>query len=257
MTSSTMRPATIRSKFPTSVRYARVPVLAQAAINSMLTKRGSTLMHYYMSEQDGFAPSAKEVYLYTGLAQPKMIAARKELHSKGFINYDREANTITILWPHIIEMGKVAIMLAENKDCPVKETMQGGAFNFHDKKPKMRDLMREYWDEDANPETPDITCDDYIKANGKYIEGLTEEEYQRWLATGWPFPTDRPISEDYVEPHELPEVGEGLISEEDLEWLDVPPNNIEDYPKEGEFFIEGLTKEEYDSWVAAGIPFID
>ena len=40
-----------------------------------------------------------------------------------------------------------------------------------------------------------------------------------------------------------------------LEWLNPPADDIEPYPKIGEYPIEGLTREEYESWIKAGIPF--
>ena len=75
-------PAVIRSRIPHKARTAKVPVIAQAAINAMLSKQAGALMNYYMTETDGFAPAAQTVYMYTGLKKPKMIAARKELANR-------------------------------------------------------------------------------------------------------------------------------------------------------------------------------
>lgn len=254
MNANVARPATLRSKVPADTRLAHIPAIAQAAINAMLTKSAAALMNYYMSETDGFAPAAHTIYMYTGLKQPHMITYRKELIDKGFITFNKSRNEIIINWPHIIELGKVALMLADNEDCNVKETMHGGKADPISRR-KIGELMKEYWDEDARDDVSDYTHPDYIKANGKKIERMTELEYQRWLMTGCSELTDLPVDPDYVEPHDLPEVES--VQPEPVEYLNVPHDQIEDYPMEGEFFIQGLTKEEYDSWVAAGIPFID
>lgn len=255
MNAAVARPATLRSKVPSDVRVAHIPVIAQAAINAVLTKSAAALMNYYMSETDGFAPAAHMIYTYTGLKQPNMVTYRKELIEKKFIIFDKSSNEIIINWPYIIELGKVAVMLANCEGCNVKETIQGGTIDPIPHR-QMRELMDEYWDDDANPDVPDHTHPDYIKAGGKKIEKLLEYEYQRWLKTGCPEFTDLPVDPNYVEPHELPKV-KGAVEPKPVEWLDVPHEQVEEYEKDGEFFITGLTKEEYESWVAAGEPFID
>ena len=128
-----LAPATIISDYPFEGRFGRIPVVAQAAINMMLSKRASSLLIYYMSEQSGFAPSAKEIYLHTGLEQPNMSVARKELVERKFIDYNQKQNTITILWDNIMTAGKVAMMLADNPKCNVFDTLKGGHFAFEDK----------------------------------------------------------------------------------------------------------------------------
>ena len=253
MTTPKMSPAAIRSKFPTSVRYARVPNLAQVAINAMLTKRGATLMYYYMGEADGFAPSAHEVYLYTGLAQSHMITARKELIEKGFISFDREKNTITILWKNIIQMGKVALMLAENPDCSVKDTVQGGTFFHPENKITMGKLMKQR-DPDARPYTPTTVHEDYIKAGGRALEKLTEDEFRLWLQTGCPYSSPLPIDENYVEEHDGISNTYPVVEKEPSKWFDLPEEDMSEvYEIEGDFLIQGFTKEEYESWHEAGM----
>ena len=115
---------------PKDVAYGRIPRIALAAVNGMLSTQAKNLMIYYIVEDNGFSPAAKTVYGYTGLKQPKMSVARKELVEKKFIDFDREKNMITILWDNIMTMGKVALMLAEHEDCDVRATLKGGAFNF-------------------------------------------------------------------------------------------------------------------------------
>ena len=253
MTTSKMSPAVVRSKFPTSVRYARTPNLAQAAINAMLTKRGAALMYFYMGETDGFAPSAHEVYLYTGIDQGNMSRARKELADKGFIEYDREKNTITILWDNIIQMGKVALMLAENPDCSIKDTMQGGTFFHPEKKPTMGTLMKQR-DPDAKPIHPAPTHEDYVKAGLKSLEKLTEDEFRLWLQTGCPYSSTLPIDENYVENPMGDTVAYPPEDKEPLKWLDLPEKDMSEvYDIEGDFLIQGFTKEEYEAWHAAGL----
>ena len=255
MNTSAMSPAKIRSRFPHNVRFAKIPAVAQVAINIMLTKNASSLILYYMSEADGFSPSAHEIYLYTGLAQPNMIRARKELIERGFIDFDKKANTITILWDNILQVGRVALMLAENPECNVKETLKGGTFKFEQPKEKrIGQLMREWEDDDANPGVHTAPCKQYVDAGGRRVEDLTENEYLNWLATGNPFEQREP---DALTDITIIDTPYHRITDEPVEYLETVPNDIPPYEKHGEFFIEGLTEEEYREWEKAGVLFME
>lgn len=249
---SAMTPAKIRSRFPKNVRFAKVPAAAMAAVNYALNKSAASLILYYMSEADGFAPSAHEIYLYTGLEKPHMIRARKELIERGFIDFDKQANTITILWDNILEIGRVALMLAENPECNVKETLKGGTFTFEQAKPKkLGQLMKEWQDDDVKPEVVTVSSEQYINAGGDRVEDLTEDEYLNWLATGNPFvQRDEDPILSICEPYRR-------SNDTVIEYLETTPNDIPPYEKHGEFFIEGLTEEEYWAWEKAGVPFME
>lgn len=243
---STSQPAVLRSRLPESIRFARIPQLAQVAINVLLSKKAASLILYYMSESDGFAPAAHLVYTYTGLKQPNMITARKELIEKGFIAFDKTRNEITICWEHILEVGRVALMLAEREDVNVKEVLRGGV--FHPERPrKMKELIEGYRDSDAREDVVSQVSEAYQKANGEKLERLNEVEFQRWLATGCPYPTQLPVDPGYREPVE---VSMGLKAEPspDNAMLETVPNDVEAWDDDGGFLIEGLTREEYESW---------
>lgn len=255
MNTSAMSPAKIRSRFPHNVRFAKIPATAMAAVNYALNKSAATLILYYMSEADGFAPSAHEIYLYTGLAQPNMIRARKELIERGFIDFDKKANTITILWDNILQVGRVALMLAENPECNVRETLKNGSFMFEQEKPKtIGQMMQEWRDDDANPGVHTAPCKQYVDAGGRRVEDLTENEYLNWLATGNPFEQREP---DALKDITVIDTPYHRITDEPIEYLETVPNDIPPYEKHGEFFIEGLTEEEYRDWEKAGVPFME
>lgn len=250
-----IRPPKLCSQIPSGVRMANTPAIAQAAINAVLSKQGATLMNYYMSESDGFAPAANTIHAYTGITKNHLSSVRKELIEKGFITFDRSANEITINWGYIIELGKVALMLADCDGCNVKATLRDGTVEPISNR-TIGELMKEYHDDDALDGVPKFTHPDYTMRGGKQLEKLTEREFQRWLKTGCTEHTDLPAHPGYVEPERCGS-SSNSSRREPVKYLDVQPDRIDDYRKDGEFFISGLTKDEYDSWVAAGVSFYE
>ena len=224
-------PAVIRSRIPRKARTAKVPVIAQAAINAMLSKQAGALMNYYMTETDGFAPAAQTVYMYTGLKKPKMIAARKELAEKRFIDFKKDSNEIVILWDRILECGEVAVRLADCPGCNVKETMQGGEF-YPQQAPTMRELMNEVHGDDPEKRKREPHAA-YVKAGLDKLERLTEEEFQRWLRTGCAYPSDLPDDPNYVPP-----------VEDSIDW---DPDDVMG-TKTPSGWIEGEPNDQPDGW---------
>lgn len=179
-------PATLLNTVPEELRYGKVPMLAQAAANAVLGKEAASLFFYYISEPNGFAPSAREIYIHTFIAQPNMIRARNELMDKGFILFDKVRNVIRVRWNEIVEMGRVAMMLAEAGANP-REQMKKGVMHPGVDTSCMTRIVGSARKEDSWTDADEAGDFDAREDMISKIERMTVAEYERWLKTGIPY----------------------------------------------------------------------
>lgn len=211
-----MNPPKIVNEQPRNCQFGRIPALALPACNIKLTDRERRLLFYYACQRTGFAPAAKTVELYTGIAPKNMYGIRKHLGEMGYIIYEKTSKhanpQITINWEKIIEDSKMLLFSAESisqdpgfdgriypregKKKPSFQTTPLGTkditYIYPAQTSKSSKTMKSILGSDALSDFHRFGklpqhYDGYYESGASRIEDLTETELEQWLDTGLPF----------------------------------------------------------------------